>query len=85
MTHHLKHLFSSGVLISLLSTMQEALNFTVSHIQPPDGFYGAPNYDEETGTTVWNGVVKQVMDGEADITASGLAVSKERESVRANG
>ena len=61
--------------------MMASLNFTVSHVQPEDGFYGASYWDEATNTTVWNGVVRMVMDGQADMTTSGLAVSKEREEV----
>ncbi|CAG0881433.1 unnamed protein product [Darwinula stevensoni] len=65
-----------GYLIDVLNTLAENLNFTFTLTVVKDGKYGAV---EPSGS--WNGIVGEVMRGEAHIGLANLGQSKERASV----
>ncbi len=64
----------TGYLADVLATLGTMLNFTIRWIQPPDKSWGKPignssNYD---------GMLGQLMDGSADVSSSGMFISRER-------
>ena len=67
--------------IEVLQLLQDSLNFTVKTVQPKDRQWGVHQTDPETGKKYWNGIVRMLIDGEADISTAGLTLIKERAEV----
>ena len=61
--------------------LKQTLNFTTLQSKPSDGAWGAEITDPSTGKSSWNGMVKMLIDGEADICSAGLTMIREREEV----
>ena len=70
-----------GLTVSLMNSIKESLNFTTTRVQPEDGFWGSLVFNSSTNTSSWNGMVRFIQDGNADLGTPGFAVSKEREEV----
>ena len=64
-----------GYCIDLLEMIREDLNFTYDIYLVPDGKFGAM---EQTGN--WNGMIGQLVSGEADIALGPISVIAERET-----
>ncbi|KAI6188571.1 CRE-GLR-7 protein [Aphelenchoides besseyi] len=64
-----------GYCIDLLEMIRQDLNFTYELYLVPDGKFGAT---ERTGN--WNGMIGQLVSGEADIALGPISVIAERES-----
>ncbi|KAL4219833.1 hypothetical protein ACF0H5_020245 [Mactra antiquata] len=67
-----------GFCIDLLKELSRILNFTYFIMEPPDGYWG--DYDSEDNFT-FNGLVGQLQRKEIDITAAPLSEQPERHQV----
>ncbi len=67
----------AGANLAVLKLLQKTLNFSLELYEVADKSFGAK--DPVTGE--WNGVVRDVMDGKADLTCADLSVTKERSTV----
>ena len=56
--------------------MQRVLNFTVTRRKPHDEQWGLLEDDGK-----WNGMIRELVDGDIDIASAGLAISLERAMV----
>ena len=50
-------------------------------VQPEDGHWGSLVTGEDNSTSEWTGMVRQLMDGKADICGASLTISKARSEV----
>lgn len=66
---------TSGLIFTLLNEISKKLNFTYIVKEPADGLWGLKVNGE------WNGLIKQVMDGDVLMAAAAFAVSHERQQV----
>lgn len=66
-----------GFSIDLLRALSEVVGFNYTIVLNPDGLYGAKN--PETGE--WNGIVRQLIDKEADIAIGSFSINYAREDV----
>ena len=64
-----------------MAMVKEALNFTTTRPHPEDRAWGAEVTNPDTGEKEWNGMVRMLMDGKADICSSGFTMIREREEV----
>ena len=64
------------ILQDILKDLQRVLNFTVTRRKPYDRQWGLLNSDGK-----WNGMIKELVDGDIDIASGGLAISLERATV----
>ena len=62
-----------GLFYDVLKLMKKSLNFTTTLTRRFDGNWGKK---DKNGT--WNGMVKSLLDGEADLIATSLTVNKDR-------
>ena len=53
--------------------MQGVLNFTVTRRKPYDEQWGLLDHDGK-----WNGMIRELVDGDIDIASAGLAISLDR-------
>ena len=58
----------------ILKYLQRILNFTVATRMPHDKKWGLLESDGKT----WNGMIKELIDGDIDIASGGLAISFDR-------
>jgi len=65
----------SGLIFTLLDEIAKKLNFTYVVKVPSDGLWGLKKGGE------WNGLIKQVMDGDVVLAAAAFAISHERQQV----
>jgi ABC-type amino acid transport substrate-binding protein len=65
-----------GFGIELIQKLSERLGFNYSFRLQEDGAYGSLN--RETGE--WNGMLREIMDGRADLAITDLTITSERES-----
>jgi len=65
----------SGLIFTMLDEISYKLNFTYVVKEPADGLWGLKQNGQ------WNGLIKQVMDGEVMLAAAAFAVSHERQQV----
>ena len=65
-----------GYMIELLGVLQGILNFRVDLAVPPDGEYGVLTDDGQ-----WTGVVRELLERKADLSAAALTMSIERTQV----
>ncbi|CAH3162263.1 unnamed protein product, partial [Pocillopora meandrina] len=65
-----------GYSIDLLKELSRSLGFTYEMYPSPDGFYGTVT---ENGT--WNGMIRQILDGNANMAAGSIAITETREKV----
>eukprot|EP00092_Neocalanus_flemingeri_P000465 GFUD01000495.1.p1 GENE.GFUD01000495.1~~GFUD01000495.1.p1 ORF type:complete len:837 (+),score=225.49 GFUD01000495.1:88-2598(+) len=65
----------SGLIFTLLDEISKKLNFTYIVKEPKDGLWGLKVNDK------WNGMIKQVMDGEVMMAAAAFSISHERQQV----
>ncbi|KAK2152669.1 hypothetical protein LSH36_322g05030 [Paralvinella palmiformis] len=65
-----------GLCIEILKTLASSLKFTFDLVVPPDKKWGAPM---SNGT--WNGMVGQVLRGDADFAIAKFTITRLRESV----
>ncbi|XP_064646533.1 glutamate receptor U1-like [Lineus longissimus] len=65
-----------GLVPDIVNILARSLNFTVTWVQPPDGYWGAP-----VGDGSWNGMIGQVMRGEVDFAAAGHSITAARSAV----
>ena len=75
-------LLHKGLLSSLIKILGQTLNFTTTRPRPPDGNWGASFFNAASNATEWNGIIRMLMEGEADICSSGLSVILERAQVK---
>ena len=61
----------------VLKLLEKKVNFTTSLLKRLDGNWG--KFNHENGT--WNGMIKSLLDGEADLIATSLTVNPERFAV----
>ncbi|OTF69538.1 glutamate receptor, ionotropic kainate 2-like protein [Euroglyphus maynei] len=66
-----------GFCIDLLKAIAEMLNFQYELYLVPDGKYGAEN--QTTGE--WNGLVREIIDKNADLAVASMTINYARESV----
>ncbi|KAH7645139.1 glutamate receptor [Dermatophagoides farinae] len=66
-----------GFCIDLLKAIAEMLNFQYELYLVPDGKYGAEN----TTTGEWNGLVREIIDKNADLAVASMTINYARESV----
>ena len=66
-----------GMIPDIMKSLARDLNFTYSFAPSRDGKWGG--YDTRTGQ--WNGIVKDLLDGNADMAAASLSVTKDRSEV----
>jgi ABC-type amino acid transport substrate-binding protein len=66
----------SGVIVDILNKLSAAEGFTFDLALQPDGAYGALQAD---GT--WNGLVRSLIDGKADVAAADLTITQARDKV----
>ena len=66
-----------GFLINVLHWLERDLNVRADVYLVKDGKFGA--YDQQTGQ--WNGMVKDLIDGEADMALTSLTISESRAKV----
>lgn len=64
-----------GFGIELIQKLSERLGFNYSFRLQDDGAYGS--YNKETGE--WNGMLREIMDGRADLAITDLTITSERE------
>ena len=73
---------TSGFYHDLAQLLAESLNFKLINKRPPDGKFGAPNataaQDQKSDPETWSGLVRMLMVGEADFSASGVTATLER-------
>ena len=62
-----------GYIVDLLEALKEKLGFNYTLYLVPDGSYGA-----KTGAGAWTGLVGEVFQGRADISAAALTINSER-------
>ena len=67
--------------VEILELLTRSLNFTVKRVQPSDRQWGALTTDPGSGNQSWNGMVRMLIDKEADICTAGLSMTKERGNV----
>ncbi|XP_003378230.1 ligand-gated ion channel family protein [Trichinella spiralis] len=65
-----------GYCIDLLEMMKEELNFSYELYEAPDKLYGWPN---ELGR--WNGIMSNILQGDADFALASMTVTASREMV----
>ena len=65
-----------GFGIELIDKLSQKLGFNYTFILQEDGAYGSLN--RETGE--WNGMLREIMDGRADLAITDLTITSERES-----
>ena len=65
-----------GFIGQIWDILEEQLNFSTIHYLQKDGDFGAPDEDGN-----WNGIVRDLIDGLADVTTSTLAFTEERRKV----
>jgi ABC-type amino acid transport substrate-binding protein len=65
-----------GFGIELIEKLSQKLGFNYSFKLQEDGAYGSLN--KETGE--WNGMLREIMDGRADLAITDLTITSERES-----
>ena len=63
----------SFILQDILNDLQRVLNFTVTKRKPYDKQWGLLENDGK-----WNGMIRELIDGDIDIVSAGLAISLER-------
>ncbi len=63
-----------GMFRDSMDRLVAKLNFTQVLVRPPDGKWGSLAADGKT----WNGIVKMLIDGKADISAGGLTLTRGR-------
>ncbi|XP_064643100.1 glutamate receptor 2-like isoform X2 [Lineus longissimus] len=66
-----------GFCIDLLDALQEKINFKYDIHLVKDGNYGA----QDAVTEEWNGIVREILDDEADIAVAPLTISYDRSQV----
>ncbi|XP_071516701.1 ionotropic receptor 25a isoform X2 [Panulirus ornatus] len=66
----------SGYCIDLINEIKAIVDFEYELFEAPDGKFGTMNDDME-----WNGMIKQLIDKQADIALAPLSVMAERENV----
>ncbi|XP_017488759.1 PREDICTED: glutamate receptor ionotropic, kainate 2-like, partial [Rhagoletis zephyria] len=66
-----------GFCVDLLKTIAENLKFQFELYLVPDGKYGAEN----TTTKEWNGLVREIIDKNADLAVASMTINYARESV----
>ena len=64
-----------GFAIDLIKAISEILNFKYNIKMVEDGTYGARRENGE-----WGGMIRELMDGKADIAVADLTITYERES-----
>lgn len=65
-----------GFGIELIQKLSERLGFNYTFILQEDGAYGSLNKE----TNEWNGMLREIMDGRADLAITDLTITSERES-----
>lgn len=65
-----------GFGIELIDKLSHKLGFNYTFILQEDGAYGSLNRD----TGEWNGMLREIMDGRADLAITDLTITSERES-----
>lgn len=65
-----------GFGIELIQKLSERLGFNYTFVVQEDGAYGS--LIKETGE--WNGMLREIMDGRADLAITDLTITSERES-----
>ena len=65
-----------GMIPDIVNSLARQLNFTYSIALSRDGQWGSVNKDGD-----WSGIIRDIIDGEADIAAALLAVTKTRSEV----
>ncbi len=68
---------STGPFAFMLDVLAKEMNFTVELTVPPDGLWGGLEKDGKT----WNGIIRMIMDGKADICNAGLTQTLARDAV----
>ena len=58
----------SGIIPDVFESLAESLNFSFALIPPKDGTFGSYNAESDS----WSGIVKDIMDGDADMSGNGL-------------
>jgi len=66
-----------GFMPDILAHFQSTLNFSIFWLKPDDGKWG--NVDDKSGE--WTGIVRDLLDGRAQMGCSGMSMSYERASV----
>ncbi|KAJ8317860.1 hypothetical protein KUTeg_002951 [Tegillarca granosa] len=64
----------AGLCIDLLRILSERMRFDYTLYEVPDQTWGLP--DERTGE--WNGLIRQIMDGQADMILTSLKITPKR-------
>ena len=64
-----------GFGIELIDKLSARLGFNYEFILQPDGAYGSQNKE----TLEWNGMIRQLMDGNAELAVTDLTITAERE------
>ena len=67
--------------VDILSLLKSSLNFTTERVQPSDGQWGSLITNTSNVTKQWNGLVKMLLDGNADISTAALTITKARAEV----
>ena len=63
--------------LEILQRLSDDLNFTITWVQAMDNSYGV--FNKEKG--VWDGLIKLIMDGEADLSNAYLTITPSRSEV----
>ena len=61
------------------------MNFSSKYILADDGLWGTFEYDPETGTSKWNGMVRMLMAKKVDIVAAFFYITNDRAKVHFKG
>lgn len=67
----------TGYCIDLLDKLQEKLKFSYDVYLVPDGKHGS----QDAFTKEWNGMVKEIIDGKADMAVASFTISPERQTI----
>ncbi len=71
----------SGIFIHFLEMISSSMNFTMIYHQRKDGGWGVPVFHDNGTMTLDPGLVKDLIDGKADMIASGLSFLLSRFSI----
>ena len=64
----------SGIIPDVFESLAESLNFSFALIPPKDGTFGSYNAESDS----WSGMVKDIMDGDGDLSGSSLYFTYDR-------
>ncbi len=67
---------TSGLLSDVLDNLMGQLNFTVEHVFTEDGEYG-----QLSSSGNWTGIIRDLQDGNIDMSMSGLTITSDRSAV----